>query len=301
MGPCVKPDAWIRGTKLSWEEFVNAVHSPVPPSAMGDGKKSHLETYRIAASQLSWKIANVKQHHVIDKDTRRCVTKHPIFGSFKEDCHESVGSSTDEETGVVNNGVPAISRILHAYTHHATGFGYTQGMSAMVAYFLLVMGDEERTFWLLCAVMEKCSKVFDTDMKLAIDVMIANIRSQGISKFLPSLSKDEVQTTLHYFTCRWYPSLFHLMFHGSAWMRVWDVFLYTIYESTHANTSFDSKHDHTRPSEEQDKIEKELHKLFARVAVALIKAHPRFLMPCEKMMSDTRPCDFEKFMKIFCP
>ena len=101
-------------------------------------------------------------------------------------------------------------------------------------------------------------------------------------------------------SCR-YPSLFHLMFHGSAWMRVWDVFLYTIYESTHANTSFDSKHDHTRPSEEQDKIEKEMHKLFARVAVALIKAHPRFLMTCEKMMSDTRPCDLDKFMKIFCP
>ena len=39
-------------------------------------------------------------------------------------------------------------------------------------------------------VMEKCSKVFDTDMKLAIDVMIANIRSQGVRH-------DEFVSTKH--------------------------------------------------------------------------------------------------------
>ena len=115
---------------------------------------------------------------------------------------------------------------------------------------------------------------------------------------------DNSTNDISFFVCKYpcrYPSLFHLMFHGSTWIRLWDIFLYTIYENTHVNASFDSKHDHTRISYQQEKIEKEMQTLFARVAVALIKAHPRFLMTCEKMMTDTRPCDFDKFMKIFCP
>jgi len=130
----------------------------------------------------------------------------------------------------------------------------------LAAYFLLVMGDEEQAFWLLCsgesfggrlrrcpspqphrlvhpisvfvrvenisgaalagdglvlklfacmritdwewkymcffvtanyhshvhvylsAVMQKCSKLFDTDMKLNVDIMIENIESEGVSK-----------------------------------------------------------------------------------------------------------------------
>ena len=103
--------------------------------------------------------------------------------------HKNKEASTNDVTGEVINGVPAISRILHAYVHHTTGSGlvflqfrhnyfwhtfisnddwlslfsfkipifissmcrYTQGMGIMVAYMLLGMGDEEQTFWLFCA------------------------------------------------------------------------------------------------------------------------------------------------------
>ena len=58
-----------------------------------------------------------------------------------QDCHESVGSSTDEETGEVNNGVPAISRILHAYTHHATGFGSVFFESVRTLFAHLFIGN----------------------------------------------------------------------------------------------------------------------------------------------------------------
>jgi len=299
MGACVKPGAWLRGTKLSWEEFVDAVHRSVPrPPLQEDGKKSFLETYQNAVAVLSWKIENLKQHNLIDKDTRRSLTDHPIFGRTplgKAYDDESAENVTDDETGEVANGVPAISRILHAYMHHSTGFGYTQGMGSMVAYFLLVLGDEELAFWLMCALMQKASKLFDTDMKLNIDIMIEDMQAERISKFMPAVPKDEVPKILYYYACRWYPSLFNMIFHGSTWVRVWDIFLYTIYENTHGSSNAKAK------DSDGDELEKALRKVFSRIGVALIKSHPRFMMTSEDMMSNSTRCDFDKFLTAFCP
>lgn len=67
---------------------------------------------------------------------------HPAFVHISspvlQDGNENAGTSADDETSEVNNGVPAISRILHAYMHHSTGFGWVFLPSATIKIIIFL-------------------------------------------------------------------------------------------------------------------------------------------------------------------
>ena len=86
-----------------------------------------------------------------------------------------------------------------------------------------------------------------------------------------------------------------MIFHGSTWVRVWDIFFYTIYENMNESSNA------TATDSDGDELEKALRKVFSRIGVALIKSHPRFEMSAEDMMSNTTRCDFDTFLTAFCP
>lgn len=148
-------------------------------------------------------------YEAIDKDLDRAFPDHRLF------------------IGEASTGRADLEAILKAYVHYNPIIGYTQGMS-LVAGFLLILMPAEEAFWMLCALLRDVHMegyYANTMKQLHVDGIVFGQLLQSMD---PELATRLIELRVEpiNFTPSWFLPLFNRIVPWQTLLRLWDVFLY---------------------------------------------------------------------------
>ena len=104
-----------------------------------------------------------------------------------------------------------LKNILMCYAIRNTSIGYCQGMNFIVGRILLIMDNEEQTFWIFIQIVEKILPIiFYSDLAGIIieTTIIDTFISFYLSNFYNHLAQNSFKLSLNNFIHRWMVSLF---------------------------------------------------------------------------------------------
>nr|XP_054931826.1 growth hormone-regulated TBC protein 1-like isoform X1 [Dermacentor andersoni] len=117
----------------------------------------------------------------------------------------------------------SLFNILVAYAHFNQGVGYCQGLNFIAGLLLLATEDEEATFWLLRALLERLLPDYYgrhmTGLLTDIEVLAELVR-QRMPQVHAHLAKHEVSWAI--VTTKWFVCLFAEVLPIETVLRVWD-------------------------------------------------------------------------------
>ncbi|XP_048458505.1 growth hormone-regulated TBC protein 1-A [Rhincodon typus] len=121
----------------------------------------------------------------------------------------------------------ALFNILVAYGNHNKIIGYCQGMNFIAGYLLIVTKDEEKSFWLLDALIAKIVPDFYTPTMIGLKTD-QQVLSQLVKMKVPAVAalmeKHNVMWTL--VVGRWFICLFIDILPVETVLRIWDCLFY---------------------------------------------------------------------------
>ncbi|XP_067896251.1 growth hormone-regulated TBC protein 1-like isoform X3 [Heterodontus francisci] len=121
----------------------------------------------------------------------------------------------------------ALFNILVAYGNHNKTVGYCQGMNFIAGYLLIVTKDEEKSFWLLDALIGKIVPDFYTPTMIGLKTD-QEVLSQLVKVKVPAVAalmeKHNVMWTL--VVGRWFICLFIDVLPVETVLRIWDCLFY---------------------------------------------------------------------------
>ena len=120
-------------------------------------------------------------------------------------------------------GRQSLANVLGAYSHHNPDIGYCQGLNYVAGMLLLLM-DEEWTFWMLAVICEDlCPRYYQQDMAGAlVDQQILNdLAIRELPEVEDKLSAWYVDFTL--ITMHWFLCVYSVCYPAETTMRLWDL------------------------------------------------------------------------------
>jgi hypothetical protein len=148
-------------------------------------------------------------YEAIDKDLDRAFPDHRLF------------------IGEASTGRADLEAILKAYVHYNPIIGYTQGMS-LVAGFLLILMPAEEAFWMLCALLRDVHMegyYANTMKQLHVDGIVFGQLLQSMDSEL-AVRMTELRVEPINFTPTWFLPMFVRIVPWQTLLRLWDVFLF---------------------------------------------------------------------------
>ncbi|XP_057192753.1 growth hormone-regulated TBC protein 1b [Triplophysa rosa] len=121
----------------------------------------------------------------------------------------------------------ALFNVLLAYGHHNKDVGYCQGMNFVAGYLLIITKDEEKSFWLMDALLGKILPDYYTRNMLGLQ-MDQEVLGELIRLKVPNvwkvLNQHNVMWTL--VVSRWFICLYIDILPVETVLRIWDCLFY---------------------------------------------------------------------------
>ncbi|KAJ3009617.1 GTPase activating protein [Thoreauomyces humboldtii] len=160
----------------------------------------------------------------VDKDVVRTDRTVPFFASATEgeDDLNPVTPADMVEAIAANPNLEMLSNILVSYTMYNFELGYVQGMNDLLAPILVVMRDENDSFWCFVEFMEMTQSNFFRDQSgMRNQLRRLELLIKFIDPFL--FAHMEATDSINLFCCfRWLLILFKREFEFSDTMRLWE-------------------------------------------------------------------------------
>ncbi|XP_061619059.1 growth hormone-regulated TBC protein 1-A [Phyllopteryx taeniolatus] len=121
----------------------------------------------------------------------------------------------------------ALYNVLRAYAHHNAAVGYCQGMNFIAGYLLIVTKDEEKSFWLMDALLGRILPDYYSPgmvgLKIDQEVLgeLVRVKSPRVWK---AMVDNNVMWTL--VVSRWFICLFIDILPVETVLRIWDCLFY---------------------------------------------------------------------------
>ena len=117
----------------------------------------------------------------------------------------------NEEQVMDENFQKSLRNVLICYTTRNTSVGYCQGMNFVVSRLLLIMKDEEQTFWLFLQIMENIvSLIYYADLQGIIieTTLIETLLPIYLPELVDFLEKNNFTLTISNFIHKWMVCIF---------------------------------------------------------------------------------------------
>ena len=117
----------------------------------------------------------------------------------------------NEEQVMDENFQKSLRNVLVCYTTRNTSVGYCQGMNFVVSRLLLIMRDEEQTFWLFLQIMESIvSLIYYADLQGIIieTTLIETLLPIYLPELVDFLEKNNFTLTISNFIHKWMVCIF---------------------------------------------------------------------------------------------
>ncbi|XP_037102674.1 growth hormone-regulated TBC protein 1-A [Syngnathus acus] len=121
----------------------------------------------------------------------------------------------------------SLSNVLRAYGHHNAAVGYCQGMNFIAGYLLIITKDEEKSFWLMDALLGRILPDYYSPAMLGLKIdqevlgELVRVKSPGVWK---AMMDHNVMWTL--VVSRWFICLFIDILPVETVLRIWDCLFY---------------------------------------------------------------------------
>eukprot|EP00117_Sycon_ciliatum_P018867 scpid6824/ scgid17288/ TBC1 domain family member 2B len=142
------------------------------------------------------------------------------------DLHRTLTSHIEFVRG--SEMIAKLQRILLAYSIHNPLVGYCQGMNMLVAFGLLILQDEEETFWLMVALVERYLPEHYFDKNLVGAQADQLLMKELLEEKLPMLSQhlDFYGIDVAMVTFNWCLTVFVDAVPTETLLRIWDCLLF---------------------------------------------------------------------------
>ncbi|XP_056881482.1 growth hormone-regulated TBC protein 1-A [Takifugu flavidus] len=121
----------------------------------------------------------------------------------------------------------ALFNVLSAYGHHNPSVGYCQGMNFIAGYLLIVTKDEEKSFWLMEALLGRILPDYFTPAMLGLKMdqeVLGELVKVKNPKVWQTMMDQNVTWTL--VVSRWFICLYIDVLPVETVLRVWDCLFY---------------------------------------------------------------------------
>ncbi|MBN3322713.1 GRT1A protein, partial [Atractosteus spatula] len=121
----------------------------------------------------------------------------------------------------------ALFNVLVAYGHHNKNVGYCQGMNFITGYLIIVTKDEEKSFWLLEALLGRILPDYYTPAMLGLKTD-QEVLGELVRLKVPAVSQIMVQHNVMWtlVVSRWFICLFIDILPVETVLRIWDCMFY---------------------------------------------------------------------------
>ncbi|XP_060755466.1 growth hormone-regulated TBC protein 1-A isoform X2 [Neoarius graeffei] len=117
--------------------------------------------------------------------------------------------------------------VLLAYGHHNKAVGYCQGMNFIAGYLLIITKDEEKSFWLMEALLGRILPDYYTPAMLGLKTdqeVLGELVKVKVPAVWQAMVKHDVMWTL--VVSRWFICLFIDILPVETVLRIWDCLFY---------------------------------------------------------------------------
>ncbi|KAH8118089.1 TBC-domain-containing protein [Phellopilus nigrolimitatus] len=123
-------------------------------------------------------------------------------------------------------GIEKLRRVLIAYSRRNPSVGYCQGMNLVASTLLLVFGNEEEAFWVLCAIIEHILPGDFFSPSLLVSRACPLVLMDYVREYFPKLHAHlmTLEIDLPAICFSWFLSLFTDCLPVETLFRVWDLF-----------------------------------------------------------------------------
>uniref|UniRef100_A0A8C1WM18 Growth hormone regulated TBC protein 1b n=1 Tax=Cyprinus carpio TaxID=7962 RepID=A0A8C1WM18_CYPCA len=121
----------------------------------------------------------------------------------------------------------ALFNVLLAYGHHNKDVGYCQGMNFIAGYLLIITKDEEKSFWLMDALLGKILPDYYTPTMLGLKMdqeVLGELVRMKIPAVWQVMNRHDVMWTL--VVSRWFICLYVDILPVETVLRIWDCLFY---------------------------------------------------------------------------
>uniref|UniRef100_A0A673L3Y4 Growth hormone regulated TBC protein 1b n=1 Tax=Sinocyclocheilus rhinocerous TaxID=307959 RepID=A0A673L3Y4_9TELE len=121
----------------------------------------------------------------------------------------------------------ALFNVLLAYGHHNKDVGYCQGMNFIAGYLLIVTKDEEKSFWLMDALLGKILPDYYTPTMLGLKMdqaVLGELVRMKVPAVWQVMNQHDVMWTL--VVSRWFICLYVDILPVETVLRIWDCLFY---------------------------------------------------------------------------
>ncbi|KAL6112939.1 grtp1 [Pungitius sinensis] len=121
----------------------------------------------------------------------------------------------------------ALYNVLLAYGHHDPAVGYCQGMNFIAGYLLIITKDEEKSFWLMDALLGRILPDYYTPAMLGLKTdqeVLGELVRAKIPGVWRTMTDNSVMWTL--VVSRWFICLFIDVLPVETVLRIWDCLFY---------------------------------------------------------------------------
>ncbi|KAJ1219215.1 hypothetical protein NDU88_006784 [Pleurodeles waltl] len=124
--------------------------------------------------------------------------------------------------------IQKLRRVLLAFSWHNPTIGYCQGLNRLAALILLVMQEEESSFWCLVDIVENVMPVEYYSKTLAASQVDQRVFKDFLAEKLPKLTAhfEQHKIDLSLLTFNWFLVVFVDSLVSDILLRIWDAFLY---------------------------------------------------------------------------
>ncbi|XP_030636595.1 growth hormone-regulated TBC protein 1-A [Chanos chanos] len=121
----------------------------------------------------------------------------------------------------------ALYNVLVAYGHHNKAVGYCQGMNFIAGYLIIITKDEEKSFWLMDALLGKILPDYYTAAMLGLKTdqeVLGELVKAKVPAVWQAMVEHNVMWTL--VVSRWFICLFIDILPVETVLRIWDCLFY---------------------------------------------------------------------------
>lgn len=121
----------------------------------------------------------------------------------------------------------ALFNVLLAYGHHNQDVGYCQGMNFIAGYLLIITKDEEKSFWLMDALLGRILPDYYTQTMLGLKVdqeVLGELVKSKVPAVWQTMNQHDVMWTL--VVSRWFICLYVDILPVETVLRIWDCLFY---------------------------------------------------------------------------
>ncbi|OXB81765.1 UNVERIFIED_CONTAM: hypothetical protein H355_010326 [Colinus virginianus] len=154
-------------------------------------------------------------------------TEHPACRQIELDLPRTL-TNNKHFSSPTSQLIPKLRRVLLAFSWHNPAIGYCQGLNRLAAVALLVLKDEESSFWCLVHIVENLMPADYYSDTLITSQVDQRVFKDFLAEKLPRLMAhlDQYQIDVSLITFNWFLVAFVDSLVSDILLRVWDAFLY---------------------------------------------------------------------------